>query len=130
MYWAPRQMQSIWGATSIYITENVWGTDIASGGAPEVVEQATHSVPPDYRRQRPWGGDGLSARQRRAQLERPVRPSAVVVVHVLAQSALQRPRSQDEQPVQAVAARGAHPPLGERVRPRGPHRRAHHPDGL
>jgi beta-glucosidase len=22
MYWAPRQMQSIWGATSIFITEN------------------------------------------------------------------------------------------------------------
>ena len=22
MYWAPKQMQSIWGATSIFITEN------------------------------------------------------------------------------------------------------------
>lgn len=27
MYWAPRQVQSIWGATSIYITENGCAAD-------------------------------------------------------------------------------------------------------
>jgi beta-glucosidase len=34
MYWAPRQMQSIWGATSIYITENGCGAsdEVAADG--------------------------------------------------------------------------------------------------
>ena len=57
----------------------------------------------------------LSPRQRRLYVQRPARAGGVVVVHMLALDPLELAATHDEHPVQAVAARRSHPPLGHRV---------------
>src|SRR5262249_51003980 len=49
-------------------------------------------------------------------------PEPVVVLHVLGQDCLQMPSTQDQQPVQALAARTGDPALAPSVRVWGPHR--------
>jgi len=52
MYWAPRQMQSIWGARSIFITEN--GCAPGLQGRPQ---SPAFTIPPGVgRRRRPVDG--------------------------------------------------------------------------
>ncbi len=53
-----------------------------------------------------------------------MRPMAVVVVDVDAEHLLKLSRADDQDPGEAVAADGADPALGERVRLRHPERRA------
>jgi hypothetical protein len=55
-------------------------------------------------------------------MERPVRAVGVVVREVLPQDCREVARSGDEEVVEAFAAQGADPALGDRVRSRCPHR--------
>ena len=57
-------------------------------------------------------------------------PGRVVVLHVLVEHLLQVPWSQNEQPVQALAAHRPHPALGHCVRSRCSDRGAHDPHGF
>jgi hypothetical protein len=66
----------------------------------------------------------------RGELERVVRPVPVVVVGVHAQDALEMAPSEDQDPVEAVAADGSHPALSESVRVRRLHGRLDHFDPL
>ena len=59
-----------------------------------------------------------------------MRPGAFVVAHVLVQDPLEVPRPEEQQPVQAVTPRRAHPALRERVRAGRPHRRPNDADAL
>ena len=93
------------------------------------MDQSAEQVPPAY------GGraagvvdrDGVAAIWR-DKLERAVRPVPVVVVGVDAQDAFEMAPSEDEDPIETVAADGAHPALGERVRVRRLDRRPDHLD--
>ena len=57
-----------------------------------------------------------------------MRPFAVVVRDVETKDALEVAAVEDQQPVEALRADGAHEPLGDRVRLRRPYRRPHDPD--
>ena len=59
-----------------------------------------------------------------------MRPVCVVVVDVDAQDVFELSAACDQEPVEAVAADGADPALGERVRVRGPERCADDLDAL
>jgi len=67
-------------------------------------------------------GDGqvndLRRRIRWPLIERSVRPVAVVVRHVLGKHGRQVPLADNQHPVGALAADGAHPALRERIGPR------------
>ena len=54
-----------------------------------------------------------------------MRPSVVVVLEERSQHTLQMPAAEDQKMVQALAARCAHKPLGDGIRPRGTVRQAH-----
>ena len=56
-----------------------------------------------------------------------VRTVAVIVLRLLGQHRPQMVLAEDQHVIQALAAKGAHEPLGERVRLRRPHRRPDHP---
>jgi len=58
--------------------------------------------------------------------ERSMRTMPVVVLDIDPQDLLQVGSSYDQEPVQALGADGADPPLCVRVRGRRPHRRHHH----
>jgi len=59
-----------------------------------------------------------------------MRPVGVVVVAVDAQDTLKLPAAADQEPVEAVAADGADPAFGERIRLRRPERCADDLDAL
>ncbi len=59
-----------------------------------------------------------------------VRPVAVIVLGVLGQDFTEIPLAEDQHVVQALAAKHAHEPLGECVRPRRPDWRLDHPCGV
>src|SRR5439155_12054730 len=58
--------------------------------------------------------------------ERPVRPLAVVMVDVGAEHAVELAVTEDQEPVEALLADGAHPALGVSVRVRSSERRLDH----
>ena len=58
----------------------------------------------------------LASGQRRPEAEGAVRPSVVGVALVLAHDLLKVALAQDEEPLEAVLAYGAHPPLGTGIR--------------
>jgi hypothetical protein len=57
-----------------------------------------------------------------------MRASPVVVLHIDPKDAIEMPRPEDQQPVQALGAKGLYPALGEGVRVRRPDWRADHAD--
>jgi hypothetical protein len=105
---------------------------IAAGGAawlvglliPEPVEQ------PDAGCRLLAGGERWFAAVRRQEFQRATRSLLVVMAGVDAEHVLQMTAVEDEDPVEAVGADGAHPALGEGVRVRGLDRRADHLDAL
>jgi hypothetical protein len=66
----------------------------------------------------------------RQELQRPMWPVLVVMAAVDAEHVLEVAAAQDEDPVEAVGANGAHPALGKGVRVRSMDRCADHPDVL
>jgi len=58
----------------------------------------------------------------------PMRASPVVVLHMDPKDAIEMPRPEDQQPVQALCAKRLYPALGEGVRVRCPDWRADHAD--
>ena len=78
-------------------------------------------APPRGRRPR---GVSLARRVRSREPERTVRALAVVMVDVGAKHSLQLAAADDQEPVEALPAHRAQEPLGDRVRLRGPDRRA------
>ena len=67
---------------------------------------------------------------RRLQLKRPVRAMGVVVVDIDEKDLFQVASPDDQEPVEALGAGGARPPLGIGVRVWCLHRRAQHPGAL
>jgi hypothetical protein len=65
-----------------------------------------------------------------SQAERAVRPMRVVVLDVDAQDVFELSAACDQEPVEAIAADGAHPALGERIRVRRAKRCADDLDAL
>jgi hypothetical protein len=65
---------------------------------------------------------------RRGELERTMGPVLVVMLGVDAEDSFEVSASDDEDAIEAVAADGAHPALGEGVRVRRSHRSADHLD--
>src|SRR6266542_6761984 len=98
----------------------------SSGGLVVLVDEAAEAVTALDRA----AGRGLAAapRLRRTQVERAVRPLAVVVLDVRAEDVLEVAAVEDQQPVQALGADGADEPLRDRVRLRRPRRRLDDPD--
>jgi hypothetical protein len=58
----------------------------------------------------------------------PMRASPVVMLPIDPKDAIEMPGGPDQQPVQALCAKGLYPALGEGVRVRRPDRRADHPN--
>jgi len=58
------------------------------------------------------------------KLQSSMRASPVVVLHIDPKDAIEMPRPEDQQPVQALCAKRLYPALGEGVRVRRPDRRA------
>ncbi len=85
----------------------------SSGGLVVLVDEAAEAVTALDRA----AGRGLAAapRLRRTQVERAVRPLAVVVLDVRAEDVLEVAAVEDQQPVQALGADGADEPLRDRV---------------
>jgi len=71
-----------------------------------------------------------SQAQRGLLLQATVRPMPVVVEDVLGQDLLEMAATEDEKPVQALAACGANKALRDRIRSRGSHRSLHYPDAV
>ncbi len=84
------------------------------------MEQATEPIPPHHPPSR--HEDHRFARSQRRHLpQRAMRPVGVVMIGILTQHRHQVPTSNDEHPVQALAADRAHPALRVGIRPRRPH---------
>jgi hypothetical protein len=74
--------------------------------------------------------DGLRGRTGRPLSETLMWPGVVVVLDELAEDIFKVPAAEDQQVVQALAANGAHPALGEGVRARAPVGSPKYPDTL
>ena len=85
------------------------------------MDQAAEPVPaqnPDVCAQIRW----MRTTGGRTLAQCPVRPVSVVVIDILIKDQPQVPLAGDQHLVQALAAGAGDPPLGDRVRPRRPHR--------
>ena len=79
------------------------------------MDETPEVVVPDYGAADMANTDGLITGERRSEAEGTVGARQVVVARVRSQHLREVPRSQDEQPIEAVLANGAHPPFGEGV---------------
>jgi len=85
------------------------------------VDEAAEQVAPVHAGQwRLWvaSGNRRGARLGRLQVERAVRPPAVVVAHLDAEHVLELAAAENQEPVEALAADAADPALDVRVRVR------------
>ena len=100
----------------------------SSGGLVVLVDEAAEAVTALDRA----AGRGLAAapRLRRTQVERAVRPLAVVVLDVRAEDVLEVAAVEDQQQVQTLGTHGADEPLRDRVCLRRPHGSLHGPDAF
>src|SRR5215216_4344500 len=95
-----------------------------------VDQSAEQVVPVDARRGGSAADEIWIGAVWRSELERAVRAMPVVVVGIDAQDALEMAPSEDQNPVEAVAAHGSHPALSEGVRVRRLDRCPDHLDPL
>jgi hypothetical protein len=103
-----------------------WGAETRSGGALVLVDEAAEEVEPvqaGYRRR--WVASGYhgGARLGRLEVERAVRPPAVVAAHLHAEHTLELAAADNQEPVEALTADAADPALDVGVRVRRPARR-------
>src|SRR5262249_3192063 len=96
-----------------------------SGSLPRIlVDQPVHARPADHLTAGNCRDHGRSTR--RTQLQAAMRSVPVVVLDVLGQDRLQVPPTNDQQPVQALAADTGDPAFAPSIRVRGPHRCSDH----